>query len=182
MTLKSLQIVRETATITAIIFAIIATATFLSVVLTYGQIPQQIIAYFTEMGATFTLFWIALACLILGTFVEIVPVFYLTVPIFAAITISKPSSPLCCFRCLCRDWHDHTSCLCWHLYERQCHSRKSSEGIQGSSIICWRRYYIHDIHDVFAGSINLASLATYEITRGLPSSHYNKTKNKYHKT
>ena len=97
LTLKSLQIaLRETATITAIIFAIIATATFLSVVLTYGQIPQQIIAYFTEMGATFTLFWIALAaiCLILGTFVEIVPVFYLTVPIFAAITISFNQSLL----------------------------------------------------------------------------------------
>ena len=97
LTLKSLQIaLRETATITAIIFAIIATATFLSVVLTYSQIPQQIIAYFTEMGATFTLFWIALAviCLILGTFVEIVPVFYLTVPIFAAITISFNQSLL----------------------------------------------------------------------------------------
>ena len=82
LTFKSLQMaLRETATITAIIFAIIATATFLSVVLTYSQIPQQIITYFTEMGATFTLFWIALAviCLLLGTFVEIVPVFYLTV-------------------------------------------------------------------------------------------------------
>ena len=97
LTLKSLHMaLRETATITAIIFAIIATATFLSVVLTYSQIPQQIIAYFTEMGATFTLFWIALAviCLLLGTFVEIVPVFYLTVPIFAAITISFGQSLL----------------------------------------------------------------------------------------
>ena len=81
---------KETATITAIIFAIIATATFLSVVLTYSQIPQQIVSYFTDMGATFALFWVALAiiCLLLGTFVEIVPVFYLTVPIFAAITLS----------------------------------------------------------------------------------------------
>ena len=97
LTFESLQIaLRETATITAIIFAIIATATFLSVVLTYSQIPQQIIAYFTEMGATFTMFWIALAviCLLLGTFVEIVPVFYLTVPIFAAITISFNQSLL----------------------------------------------------------------------------------------
>ena len=67
-----------------------------SVVLTYSQIPQQIITYFTEMGATFTLFWMALAviCLLLGTFVEIVPVFYLTVPIFAAITISFNQSLL----------------------------------------------------------------------------------------
>ena len=97
LTFKSLQMaLRETAVITAIIFAIIATATFLSVVLTYSQIPQQIITYFTEMGATFTLFWMALAviCLLLGTFVEIVPVFYLTVPIFAAITISFNQSLL----------------------------------------------------------------------------------------
>ena len=91
-----LQSLRETATITAVIFAIIATATFLSVVLTYTQAPQAIIAYFTDIGANLTLFWIALAviCLILGTFIEIVPVFYLTVPIFAAITLSFNQSLL----------------------------------------------------------------------------------------
>lgn len=91
-----LQSLRETATITAVIFAIIATATFLSVVLTYTQAPQAIIAYFTDMGANLMLFWIALAviCLILGTFIEIVPVFYLTVPIFAAITLSFNQSLL----------------------------------------------------------------------------------------
>ena len=91
-----LQSLRETATITAVIFAIIATATFLSVVLTYTQAPQAIIAYFTDMGTNLTLFWIALAviCLILGTFIEIVPVFYLTVPIFAAITLSFNQSLL----------------------------------------------------------------------------------------
>ena len=97
LTFKSLGLaLKETATITAIIFAIIATATFLSVVLTYSQIPQQIVSYFTDMGATFTLFWVALAiiCLLLGTFVEIVPVFYLTVPIFAAITLSFNQSLL----------------------------------------------------------------------------------------
>ena len=97
LTLKSLgQALKETATITTVIFAIIATATFLSVILTYSQIPQQIVSYFTDMGATFTLFWVALAiiCLLLGTFVEIVPVFYLTVPIFAAITLSFNQSLL----------------------------------------------------------------------------------------
>ena len=36
---------RETAIITAVIFAIIATATFLSVVLTYTQAPQKIIKF-----------------------------------------------------------------------------------------------------------------------------------------
>ncbi|NDA18072.1 MAG: TRAP transporter large permease subunit, partial [Alphaproteobacteria bacterium] len=67
-----------------------------SVILTYSQIPQQIVSYFTDIGVTFALFWVALAiiCLLLGTFVEIVPVFYLTVPIFAAITLSFNQSLL----------------------------------------------------------------------------------------
>ena len=82
--------------ITAVIFSIIATATFLSVVLTYTQAPQKIISYFTEMGVSVNLFWIMLGaiCLILGTFIEIVPVFYLTVPIFAALTLSFNQSLL----------------------------------------------------------------------------------------
>jgi len=85
-----LKALHETARITAVIFAIIAMATFLSVVLTYSQAPQRIIAYFTEMGGTPLSFWfsVAIICLILGTFVEIVPVFYLTVPIFAALALS----------------------------------------------------------------------------------------------
>ena len=85
-----LSCLKETAAITAVIFAIIAMATFLSVVLTYSQLPQKIIQYFTEIGVGIYFFWTALAiiCLVLGTFIEIVPVFYLTVPIFAAIIIS----------------------------------------------------------------------------------------------
>jgi C4-dicarboxylate transporter DctM subunit len=85
-----LKALNETARITAVIFAIIAMATFLSVVLTYSQAPQKIISYFTEMGGTPLAFWfsVAIICMILGTFVEIVPVFYLTVPIFAALALS----------------------------------------------------------------------------------------------
>ncbi|MEM7444499.1 MAG: TRAP transporter large permease [Pseudomonadota bacterium] len=81
---------RQTALITAVIFAIIAMATFLSVVLTYSQTPQAIVTYFTEMGGSAIMFWLAVAviCLILGTFIEIVPVFYLTVPIFAVLALS----------------------------------------------------------------------------------------------
>ena len=97
LTLKALILaLKETATITAVIFSIIATATFLSVVLTYTQVPQKLVEFFTEMGVTYVLFWAALAiiCLILGTFIEIVPVFYLTVPIFAAITLSFDQSLL----------------------------------------------------------------------------------------
>ena len=97
LTLSSLILcLKETATITAVIFSIIAMATFLSVILTYTQLPQKIITHFTELGIGVSFFWIALACicLILGTFIEIIPVFYLTVPIFAAITISLNQSLL----------------------------------------------------------------------------------------
>jgi len=81
---------RQTAMVTAVIFAIIAMATFLSVILTYSQTPQMIVAYFTDMGGSPMAFWLAVAviCLILGTFIEIVPVFYLTVPIFAVLAVS----------------------------------------------------------------------------------------------
>ena len=91
LTVKGIVLaLRETARITAVIFAIIATATFLSVVLTYSQAPQKIITFFTEMGGTPAMFWfsVAVICLILGTFIEIVPVFYLTVPIFAVLAHS----------------------------------------------------------------------------------------------
>ena len=97
LTISSLlSCLRDTAIITAVIFSIIATATFLSVVLTYTQAPQKIITYFTDMGVSVNLFWIMLGtiCLILGTFIEIVPVFYLTVPIFAALTLSFDQSLL----------------------------------------------------------------------------------------
>jgi C4-dicarboxylate transporter DctM subunit len=97
LTISSLILcLKETASITAVIFSIIATATFLSVVLTYTQVPQKLILFFTEMGAGIWFFWLSLAiiCLILGTFIEIVPVFYLTVPIFAALITSLNQSLL----------------------------------------------------------------------------------------
>lgn len=85
-----LDCLKQTACTTAAIFAIIAMATFLSVVLTYSRTPQSIIAFFTEQGGTPATFWLSVAviCLILGTFIEIIPVFYLTVPIFAALALS----------------------------------------------------------------------------------------------
>ena len=92
---------RQTAVITAVIFSIIAMAMFLSVVLTYARIPQAIIVFFTEYGGTAMMFWLSVAviCLVLGTFIEIVPVFYLTVPLFAAIALSlnwrSPTSTWC---------------------------------------------------------------------------------------
>ena len=64
--------------------------------MTYTRLPQAIIDNFVNLGGTVLIFWISLAiiCLILGTFIEIVPVFYLTVPIFAAIVVSLNQSLL----------------------------------------------------------------------------------------
>ena len=95
-----LSCLKDTAIITAVIFPIIATATFLSVVLTYTQAPQKIITYFTDMGVSVNLFWIMLGtiCLILGTFIEIVPIFYCCSN-FCCINIVFDQSllPLCNF-------------------------------------------------------------------------------------
>ena len=91
LTLEGLiSALRQTAVATTVIFSIIAMAMFLSVILTYTRAPQEIINYFTDFGVTPMMFWLMLAiiCLILGTFIEIVPLFYLTVPIFAAIALS----------------------------------------------------------------------------------------------
>ncbi len=86
---------RGTATTTAVIFVIIAMATFLSVVLTYTQAPQNLTAYLIGFGVDDVAFLliVGLVCLILGTFIEIVPVFYLTVPIFMAVA-TKLGIPL----------------------------------------------------------------------------------------
>ena len=85
-----IESLKQTAITTAVIFAIIAMATFLSKVFTYTQFPQTIISLLTENGGGINFFWLALAisCLILGTFIEIVPVFYLAVPIFSAVILS----------------------------------------------------------------------------------------------
>ncbi|MDN2566711.1 TRAP transporter large permease [Aquibium sp. A9E412] len=71
---------------TSAIFIIIAMAKFLSVVLTFTQAPQHLIEYLTGFGTgplTFLLL-VAAACLLLGTFIEVVPIFYLVVPLTLA--------------------------------------------------------------------------------------------------
>jgi len=90
------SVLNSSALTTSVIFSIIAMATFLSVVLTYTQAPQHLTAFLLQFGVgpvTFLLI-IGVICLILGTFVEIVPVFYLTVPIFAAVALSMDISIL----------------------------------------------------------------------------------------
>ncbi len=78
---------RTTAVTTSVIFSIIAMATFLSVILTYTRAPQELIGFFLEFGVTPTSFLIVIGviCLILGTFLEVVPIFYLTIPVFLGV-------------------------------------------------------------------------------------------------
>ena len=78
---------RATAITTTVIFSIIAMATFMSVILTFTRMPQSIVEFFIVYGVTPMTFLItvAIVCLVLGTFIEAVPVMYLTVPVFLAV-------------------------------------------------------------------------------------------------
>ena len=78
---------KATAATTSMIFAIIATASFLSVALTYTRFPHRLINGVMGLGVTPVLFLVAcgVIVLILGTFIEAVPIMYLTLPIFAPI-------------------------------------------------------------------------------------------------
>lgn len=78
---------KATAATTSMIFAIIATASFLSVAFTYTRFPHRLIDAVMGMGVTPILFLVAcgIIVLILGTFIEAVPVMYLTLPILAPI-------------------------------------------------------------------------------------------------
>lgn len=81
------EALRSTAITTSVIFSIIAMATFMSVVLTFTKAPQGIIEFFLGYGVTPLTFLVVVGvtCLILGTFLEAIPVFYLTVPVFIVV-------------------------------------------------------------------------------------------------
>ena len=63
----------------------------MSVVSTYTRAPQAIIEYVIGFGATPMVFLLALAlvCLILGTFIEVVPMFYLVIPIILGLATTR---------------------------------------------------------------------------------------------
>ena len=84
-----LEALKSTIISTTVIFSIIAMATFLSVVLTYTQAPQKFTEAVISLGVDDLQFLllVGVICLILGTFIEIVPVFYLTVPVFMVIAL-----------------------------------------------------------------------------------------------
>ena len=81
---------RETAQTTTVIFAIIAMAVYFSVIMTYTRVPQAIVSFFIEynIGPLTFMLLAGIAVLILGTFIEVVPVFYLTMPIFFPLCVA----------------------------------------------------------------------------------------------
>ncbi|MFH1758654.1 MAG: TRAP transporter large permease [Pseudomonadota bacterium] len=81
---------KDTAITTSIIFSIIATASFLSVALTYTRFPHKIIASVISLGVTPLLFMfgMGIVVLILGMIIEVVPIMYLTLPIFAPLAMA----------------------------------------------------------------------------------------------
>ena len=81
---------KATAATTAMIFAIIATASFMSVALTYTRFPHRLIEAILSVGVTPLPFLIAagVITLILGTFIEVIPIMYLTLPILAPVAVA----------------------------------------------------------------------------------------------
>jgi C4-dicarboxylate transporter DctM subunit len=84
---EALKLTVET---TAIIFGLIAAASFLSVALAYTRVPQKITEVILGLGVNPLLFVFAAALvwLILGTFLEAIPNIYLTVPIAFPIAMA----------------------------------------------------------------------------------------------
>lgn len=87
---------RATAETTTVIFAIIAMAVYFSIIMTYTKTPQAIVQFFIEYNiGPITFFILAgIAIIILGTFMEAVPVFYLTLPIMYPICTALKIDPL----------------------------------------------------------------------------------------
>lgn len=91
-----IQSLKATAETTTAIFAIIAMAVYFSIILTYTKTPQAIIAFFVEynVGPMSFMLLAGFTYLILGTFLEVVPVFYLTIPVFYPICLALGIDPL----------------------------------------------------------------------------------------
>ena len=87
---------RATAETTAVIFAIIAMAVYFSIIMTYTRTPQAIVQFFIDynIGPVTFLILSGVAIIILGTFMEAVPVFYLTLPILYPVCMALKVDPL----------------------------------------------------------------------------------------
>jgi len=86
---KIWKALESTALTTSVIFAIIAASSFLSVILAYTRVPQQIAAWCLTMGVTpmTLLVAVAVATLILGTFLEAVPNMYVSIPLVFPVAL-----------------------------------------------------------------------------------------------
>jgi C4-dicarboxylate transporter DctM subunit len=87
---KIWKALESTALTTSVIFAIIAASSFLSVILAYTRVPQQIAQWCLQMGVgpMSLLLAVALASLILGTFLEAVPNMYITIPMIFPVAMA----------------------------------------------------------------------------------------------
>jgi C4-dicarboxylate transporter DctM subunit len=88
--------VRSTAEATTVIFAIIAMAVYFSIIMTYTKTPQALVQFFIDynIGPVTFMILAGVAILILGTFMEAVPIFYLTLPIMYPIATALKIDPL----------------------------------------------------------------------------------------
>jgi len=87
---------RATAETTAVIFAIIAMAVYFSIIMTYTKTPQAIVQFFIDynIGPITFMVLAGIAIVVLGTFMEAVPIFYLTLPIIYPISTALKIDPL----------------------------------------------------------------------------------------
>jgi C4-dicarboxylate transporter DctM subunit len=87
---KIWKALESTALTTSVIFAIIAASSFLSVILAYTRVPQQIAQWCLHMGIgpMSLLLAVSLASLILGTFLEAVPNMYITIPMIFPVALA----------------------------------------------------------------------------------------------
>lgn len=87
---------RATAETTAVIFAVIAMAVYFSVIMTYTKTPQAIVQFFVDynIGPITFMVLAGIAIIILGTFMEAVPIFYLTLPVMYPVSTALKIDPL----------------------------------------------------------------------------------------
>jgi len=93
---KLRQSIVKTAMSIGMIFFIIATAVFLSVMFSYYNIPQTLTTWMlgAKLSPIAFLFMAMLLCLILGTFIEGVPMSYITIPIVFPMAVALNINPL----------------------------------------------------------------------------------------
>ena len=86
----------KTATAVGVIFFLIATAVFLSAMFSYYNIPQNLTTWMlgTALSPIAFLFMMMLLVLILGTFIEAVPMAYITLPIVFPMAVALNINPL----------------------------------------------------------------------------------------